>query len=425
MKILLAAALLPMLAFPVAAQAKHAKVAQALQSDLQAIPANSPPTDAQIQTLRTDLGKLFRNGGVPPTLTLDTLAGELVVAASQGQFAAGDFEIMAWDITTILNGNTRLGTQVQTALASIETILTKAGVASGDLQQIIGALRGLPSAFQDDTYLNYLQSHFEALTPAAKGYKHLSGMVTFSNFQGPVTVGNVVTHPDQTTQALGLLLTRIPFGKYQLSVTTSQSDQPVEIGKFRVDSSDLVPEFDLSPKLIVSATVGFGDAPAKKPLPVGLSLADVTSVTITDDRGVQRLTSNVSGSDYFGTTRERRFHLEPGATAPTAGGILIATSFHNVQSPSQSLKLAAVNLPASATLTLSVNDSPVAQVTTGSTGNLFISSYGEASDFDFANTPLREDPINKFPDTGDLYTAKSYTVSDAQGNVLLTASSEQ
>lgn len=405
-------------------QGNHSNVAKSLERDLATILPGSQPTEAQVLALESDLGELFRDVIVPPTLTLDTLASKLADAASQGRFAAGDFQIVAHDITAILNGRIRLGTQVQTALTSVETISTKAGVALGDLQLITAALRGLPSAFQYDTYLNYSESYFETPTPADKGYRHFSGSVTLGNFRGPVIVDSMVTNPDQATQTLGLSLTRLPFGKYHLSVTTSKSDQPVEIGKFRVDSSDLVPDSDMSLKLVVSVIANFGDAPSPKPLPAGLTLADVTGVAITDDQGVQRLTSNVSGSDYFRTTRESRFHLVPGATVPTAGGILIATIFHNVKYSSQSLEFAAVNLPANATLTLSVDDSPAMQVTTGPTGNLFISSYGEVSDFDFVNTPLRADPINKFPATVDLYTATSYAVIDAQGNVLLSTAPE-
>ena len=87
MKILLAIAVLSALAFPVVAQARHAKVAQAIQRDLEAIPPGSQPTDAQIQSLASDLDRIFRQVNSPPTVTLNYVAGKLADAVAQGNFS--------------------------------------------------------------------------------------------------------------------------------------------------------------------------------------------------------------------------------------------------------------------------------------------------------------------------------------------------
>ena len=395
------------------AQTGDTGLASALEHDLAAIPSGSQPTAALIDALSADLGQLFQNIPLPPTVTLDYSAGLLADAAAQGQFAEKDLHRVASDVAQILQAVSffdATNAARLAELAKLEAVLTRAGVAQSTVQPLATALAALPSAFVVDSYLNYVQVSLQKVGTTSKGYRHASA---------GTTLNTQLDDSDHQTRDLGVSVYRVPYGKYHVSVMTASGSGPLEIGAFRVTTQDVVPLYDLSPIDVTSAIGSFGDATPKKPLPAGLSFTDLIGIAVTDDQGVQQFTGSFANPSF--TTRERRLHLLAAPAAPTAGGTLVATSYRNTQFPSQSFEFVAVGLPVNATLTLSINGAAVQPVTTGPTGDLYIRTKGA----EFIGNPPSKDPVSVLSETVDLFTAQSFAVSDAGGNVLLSASAAQ
>ena len=145
----------------------------------------------------------------------------------------------------------------------------------------------------------------------------------------------------------------------------------------------------------------------------------MSGVTITDAQGIEQLTGSFADNATIRTSRAVNLRLVAGAAAPTAGGRIVFTAIHGTTSrPTdfQTFLLTAAGLPVGATLTLSVDGTAVGPVTTGPGGKLFV----KASQSVFPLPPKGAEVVNVLPDSVNLLTAKSFTVSDLQGNVLLS-----
>ena len=265
---------------------------------------------------------------------------------------------------------------------------------------------------------------------------------------------------------------RLPLGRYRVSVTTKAGDRPVDLGSLRVryqplfafteipaavgdpaadaDSDDAGGESDdpadtpspgaddpavqdsgetttlvpvvVDPPVAEPAHGGkagfasFGNAFYNQPVPAGLSLADVTGITITDAQGVQRLSGSFLAPDRQ-TNHSLTIHFVAGVAAPLARGSVALSGSQGAPYQNNRFQLTAAGLPANAILTLTVNGKPVEQVTTGPNGGLFVTTADSESTKPSNNT----DPINLLPDAVDLFSAESFGLSDARGNILATA----
>lgn len=451
------------LVFPLVAQTPPPpRAARSLHLDLKAIPSGSQPTEAQVQALSADLGALLPPVEQQPTATLDYLALKLADATAQGQFGAEDLRAVAHNLTLLLSGNSFVSGKV----SSVQSILRKAGAERDGIKQLAEALRTLPTTFSYNFGGDSTSVQLTNLSAGSRGYLHSNGSIFLSIYRGPVFAENGDATPAQLTQSLGVDVSQVPRGKYHVSVTTKNSNQPVDLGAFRVrdgvifmavgasttgnnlstdaaaagdadtdgaddgsddpatpDSNIVIPTVVpiggpignpiLTPPDYREGFVSFGTASYNRPLPAGLSLADIVGVAVTDEQGLQRFTGSLVDPDTRQTTHSLSLHFVAGAAAPTARGQVTITALHDASDQTKNFVLTVVGLPANAALTLSVNGKPVEQVMTGPTGRLLV----EAT----AKPAQKTQVVNLLPDTVDLFSADLFVVSDAQGNILASA----
>ncbi len=405
-------------------QGKHPGVVQAFAHDLASIPPGSSPTDAQRQSLAAALGRIFRAVNFPPTVTLNDVADKLAAATAQGQFLAGDLQTLALEITGIAAGSTLFD---NVKLASLEMTLLKAGIAPTNAQGLVAGVRALPYSGQPFTVGDTRLVSLQPVDSSVPGYKHAGGDVELDTFVGPSISHGVVTDPSFLSQGVTVNLSQLPLGKYQVSVTIGSNPQPVTLGLVRVRpgpliSEDVAGEED-APTRERSGRASFGNFYFGQALPTGLSVDDITTVTVTDEQGRSRLTASFAVADTspLTVTHSAQGHLTATTVAPTAGGSVSAVVEDDLLfAQNGSLLFSAVGLPASTTLTFSINGAAVEPVATGPTGNLYI----KTSQGDFPRPPKSTEVVNVLPATVDLFAVTAFAVSDAQGNVLLSSTPE-
>ncbi len=436
---------------------RHPKVVQALRRDLKAIPPNSQPTAAQKQALAADLAGLFRKVDPVPAVTLNYAAEKLAEAAARGIFFDTDFPSIALELTIILGGSTR---PPKSQVAALEFSLHRARVDQTTIQQLTDALQALANNFQYDYDSNILTVGLDGIDAEAKGYRHASGYASLNRSQSPVYAGTSVSAGSTVGLTLNVTLSQAPRGKYEVSVTT-KSGQTMDLGTLKVGYGGLVSALALdasdapavmddpsndgdgdgdgdtldpdSPEIYETAAPGsviafppgspsrygsvvFGDTPYSQPLPAGLSLEDVATVTVTVAPGTQRFTGSLVDPSRPTTSRAASLHLVATAAAPTASGSIGLGAQNSDSFRLTTFQLAATGLPANATLTLAVDGVAVESVTTGPTGKLFVKNPSSV----FPKPPKRTEIVNILPDTVDVFTVKSFSLSDVQGNVLLS-----
>ena len=404
-----------------AGEGKHANAVAALERDLTVITPGVPPTDAQVQVLSADLGKLFRKVNAPPTVTLEFVAGALAAAASQGQLLADDVAVIVPEVVDLVVNTAWFNKAAEPAL---EADLEKAGLDPSGAQQLAAAVRALSYDRQSFTVGSTRELILHAVDRTVPGYKHISGYVEFDDLIGSKVVGGVVTDPYFILEGFTVFLTQLPLGKYRVSVTTTARGEPIELGTVRVRPGSFISEDaasggDQSPSRSRSGSAGFGTDPyGSTPLPTGLSADDVVSLTVVDEQGTPRMTGSFADASFRpSTTHSAQGCLTATTAAPTAGGHVSALADDNPTLQFNTLLLSAVGLPANVSLTFSINDGPGAPVTTGPTGNLYIKTTRAA----FPLPPKATEIVNVLPDPVDLSTATKFVVSNAQGNVLLSS----
>ncbi len=396
-------------------------------TDLEAIPAGSTVTDAQLATLVADLAALPPGPVTPTADELSQLAadfGSLAVAGLVNDDLeynlAMDFDVdyddpdpwlpdVQSEVSFALNppppydpndpgdwSNLPLETAVPT-VASVQLpgmVLTRTKF-------------GLTGVYD---------------TPASESPLYYSGTVRLKNR----TQANAPASPVIRLTTVGL-----PTGEtYRLSAVRASDGATVPIGKFHTHS--FVPQpaggavltlaHVTATTLNTKSDVIYG-AGTKRLLPDGFDLNDVASLVVTDSQGNTRLTRDLAALGTSVTRiRQTRFHLySPSPGGP--GGKLMAkhSLFAGNNSMGDFLRLTARRLPANAPVTLRVDGTAVGQFTTTADGHLVIAQG--------VSTPLteayrQETPWHFYPLPAgtDLSNVQTVSLSDADGNVLVSGS---
>ena len=432
---------------PLAARARNAEIGRALNQDLEAIPAGMAPlTPGQKQALFDDLARLFRRNNSVPTATLNYVVEQLAQAKAGGVFAEGDVSFITQRLLSILNGSTKAN---QRRLAALRLVLERAQVQPALVDHLLAGLQALPKSFFFNSDGSNRTIELPAIAADRKGYKHASGNASLSRTLGPLfDDGSGVTDPAHVFQDLVLSLSQAPLGRYHVLATTRANAQPVELGTLRVrqggllvntplftDETDVASAFgagpddavvgNLPPEAISPLPVGpartgtaiFSNGAGGKRLPAGFDVADVASITVTDDAGTVQFAGDFSNQVTTSTSRFLNLHLDATNVAPTAAGIVSLTVFNSAEFHNRNFQFNAIGFPANATLTLSADGVVIGPVTTGPTGKLFIKDENSY----LPQPRSAAEKVNILPDTVDLSAAKSFALSDEQGNVLVKA----
>ena len=429
MKILRSSTYLPLLcgAFLLGAKAPAAQARpdpyyryyrDAIRDDLLAIPAGTPATDEQKQVLSNDLNRLFPNVYPLPAVTIDFLAERLAEVASAGHLASEKAQVVAKRLVFLL----QLSGTTAEQFDDFQTLLAKGGAGPTETKPILDAVKALQYSYTYDNTSVGLSNDLRVIHPEAADYKRANGSVGLTTSVRPVFDDyGIVTAPASVQHGLDVRVDKLPAGKYRVSVTAGSDGTITELGTLGVhkrrptvitDDGTVVPG---SVKGYGSVT--FSDGGYRQPLPAGLPLDQITAVTITDAQGAPQFTGSLLGGPLgAATTQSADLRLRADVTAPTVGGILSFDNFPGYN-PDRHFTLEAVGMPANATLTLSVNGKAVGPVATGPTGNLYVKEYNSI----FRSAPEPMETVNLLPDAVDLSTAKTFTLSDAQGAVLATA----
>ena len=163
--------------------------------------------------------------------------------------------------------------------------------------------------------------------------------------------------------------------------------------------------------------LSWGDVVAQSATEVAadrLEASNIQSITVTDDAGRVRFSCTPSASDSQTFIRNVEMRVLGSTSAPAAKGHV--TAFYKVYFGSLNhdlFHLSARHLPPNATLNVVVNGTALGQYTTTATGRLKVDAGGSR-------------PIGKgylpFPTTLDFSSVSEVTVTDAQGNVVLSGS---
>ena len=166
-----------------------------------------------------------------------------------------------------------------------------------------------------------------------------------------------------TTATLRVKTHGLDVGTDTVSVTSLADGSVTVLGTFDVVSHDDGEEDHCE----------FGEAGL--PFPAGFNPLDVATVQIADANGVVLLTgdfSNVTGSTN--THYVAKVRVTPGAAAPHAKGLALASAKVRNHVLKQHFTLKAKGAPAGATLTLRINGSAVGSVTSTATGRVLVQS---------------------------------------------------
>ena len=393
--------------------------------DLEAIPAGSIVTDAQHATLVADLSALPPGPAAPTAADLDELATNFGAAAVAGLVddaleyrLAMDFDVDADDPDSWL------------AYVQNDVLFALHPPAPYD-----------PNAPGVDPGLVY-GTAVSAVVPVRKpgvvvtrDLIPLKAVYDTVASQSPIIYDGSVRMTTRT-QADGVAVPTLSFsasglpadGTYTLSVVRRSDRATVVIGTF------LAQPFVAQP--VGGATLTFGHvartylntdvqlsfgAGTAQPLPDGFDAADVKTLLVTNAEGRTRLKQKLSttGTAAF-QARVAYLHLyNPTSGAP--GGR--ATTGYKLNAhgttPRNQLHLKARHLPANAPVTLLVDGVKVDTYTTTAMGSLLIA---QRSTSEGSVHPYTTSNLNPLLANVDLLNAKSVSLVDAAGNVLLSGS---
>ncbi len=397
-----------------------------LDTDLLALPAGSPVTDAQHQAIVADLNALavgivpapaatdidavatnLGNAAVAGNVTADTLAElntDLAADATDADDWLDDISGDASDLLAPADSATDPGDPgVGWGSPLIETLVPNSVTATATRPR------------RTSRHHNFDLTVESGQSPANQFYYALAALDT-RQVDGSAPVGTV------SVQVVGLPTSSNP---YTVTATRKSDGASVTLGRFNVKpvSSDVFNEYltadtpDDYDEGVENLTLGkaiFGGSHPKKALPASFDARDVAMITLTDASGVARL----SGRPGLGVgnyrVRSAVLHLygDP-AAAPTASGLAKGSASGN---EGDNFYFSARHLPASTAVTLVADGVVVGQFTTGAHGRLVVAEGTYPKPFTHTGARLYPQRLSL---PVDLSRVKSLTVVDPQGVVLL------
>ena len=403
-----------------------------LYTDLNAIPAGTAATDAQHQTIVADLDALATGVFTPDPADVDQLATDLGTAATNGLFSDNVLEYLADDF-----------------IGDPDDPTTDPDGWMDDIQDDVSSLIDPPPTLLDpgdpttfdpgnpvDTTVYELG--VTAVAPVGESSTRVSLQLTeqgippflLENYSGQMHLSTRTAAGGTAASTLRLRTIGLPPNNpYTVSITRLSDGASVTLGKLHVRNGFtwLPVAFDAaSPagpqaEILTYGNAVFGGANAKKPLPAGFDAADVATVTVTDAQGVVRLTGNLA--DGTPTSRVQALNLRLSGAASVAASLPSATvtARHRITPDGVGVRfhLSAHHLPGNAPVTLLADGESVGQFTTTSKGRLVVTEgpvHRETNGLGGSRV------VNALPNDVDLSGARSFSITDAQGNVLLSGS---
>ncbi len=406
--------------------------------DLEAIPAGSVVTDAQHATLVADLAALPPGGEAPSAADLDALASDFGALAVAGLVddnleynLAMDFDVDYPDPDPWLDD---VWPEVNFALhpptydpTLDDPTLPYQTVGPADVDpQILIDLRGdvpIPTSFITRYSTDLAPTYYDAPGQVSPAYSGTVRVKTY-HFRGVQSSSTILF----STAGLPLNDT------YTLSAVRTSDGASVVIGRFRAHGSgqplptplfastrDLAASgYQVGRPLIDSrSSTAFGGN-SKRLLPTGFNPVDFTRVKVTDSQGRVVLTRKFSSPKArTGEVRRTTVSLSGGSISNEATGFtraLYKTALG--QDTRSTFHFSARQLPANATLTLTVDGVALGQYVTTSDRRLVIEQGLPTRTTTPSGKPVTVNPLQS--DRTDFSTMKSVSLTDAQGTVLLT-----
>lgn len=405
-----------------------------LDTDLLAIPAGSTVTDAQHQTIVTDLNVLAV--GVvpaPAAADVDSIATALGNAAVTGNVTAdalvelnADLAADATDADDWTDDITDdAATLLSPAVTDPDPIIIDPTIADPDpgndptlpietaVPIFVTAVR--PPARRTHRYHNFEFDTQNGQSPSNQFYYGSVGLTT-RQVDGAAPVSAI------SVRAVGLP-TNNP---YTVNVTRKSDGAVVPLGQFNVQpvSSLVFNEYltaatpDGYTERVENLTLGqttFGGSHAKKALPMGVDARDVATVTLTDATGVARLSGHPGLGVGNYRTRGVVLHLSGDPVAAPAASA-VAKANHTVLNV-YTFYLSAQHLPVNMPVMLVADGVTLGQFTTGAHGRLVVTEGYYTAFHTHAGARLVP---QKLVPAVDLSRTKSLVITDVQGNVLLS-----
>lgn len=388
--------------------------------DLEAIPAGSVVTDAQHQTLVADLAALPPGPETPSAADLDQLATDFGSLAVAG-LVTDDLEYeLAMDFDVDYDDPDPWLPYVQ---GDVQFALNPPPPYDpndpGNLDPVI-----LETAVPTAVLLRPTRQvmHFSASLTATDG----NGAWQPGAYGGSVRLTNLIVNGTVPVPSLKLSTTGLGLGEaYTVAVVRRSDGVSVPLGRFRAHGSSVTSEgFLPSPPRDTHSAVTFGGR-AKRRLPDGFSVNDVASILVSNAGG-QVLLSHDFSAEASQEKQVHRVRLALSGTSvgkPPPKGTVLAVSKLDAGAAGvrrNKFLFLARHLPANALVTLTLDQTVLGQYTTTSDGHLLV-----AQNTDPRNIKLgagKSLAVNGIATDSDWSSLRSITLTDAQGDILLSGS---
>ncbi len=400
-----------------------------LYTDLAAIPVGSTATDAQHQALVADLDALAAGIFTPDPAAVDQLATDLATAATDDLFSDNVVQYLADDFIGDPDTPESWLEDIQDDVASLINPPPSVGEPGGDLTGLpvetsvgpLGTIYGGLIVGSLDRFAVQLTE--QGIQPGL--LENYSGRVQLAVSQFP----GIGPQSTLTLDTAGLP----PSNPYTVSMTRQSDGTSVVLGKLRVHNDVLLRTASAVQAATLSsvatpsaefATVGhvtFGGIGSKKPLPTDYDAADVATLTVTDAQGVVRLSGNIATGQRVSEVRKLGIHLSGPSVVQGRSTFANVVVQHKatLTKTSNRFRFMAKHLPVNASMTLLADGIVVDQYTTTAHGRLFIIEGFEPQKLNHAGV---SPPFNGLRPGTDLSGTKVFSLTDAQGNVLLSGS---
>ncbi len=235
-------------------------------------------------------------------------------------------------------------------------------------------------------------------------------------------VAGSTTQTKLYVEALGLPLNN----PYTVAYTRKSDGASVTLGAVNVQTvsdfqfnlylpAETPDTYDESVETFSLGKTVFGGDNSKKGLPAGFDAADVATVTVTDAQGITRLSGQAHGARFNYRNRLTVLHLSGSSTvvpAPSGAAKMQSRGAYG-------LYLSARHLPSSQTVTLLADGVAVGEFTTGAHGRLVVTQRYYGLLHTHSGASLHPQSLAA---SVNLSAVKSLSLTDAQGNVLLSGS---